>query len=97
VSRGRALELVADGRWADGGVTLVPETVPAKATLTDAPPSAAFWTTSGSLAISSADIGFRPDGGAGVVAGQFTLGDDGFSLAGTFSTPYCFVDLCGTE
>lgn len=97
---GLSLQLVSRVQLADGGADLVVQTDMAKVKLSAPAPSSSTWTTSGAITISSGnnpglydyDAGTRPG-----VAGTFTLNTDGFSLSGSFSTPYCWLDFCGTE
>ena len=78
----------------DGGTEIVPQTVAVAATLVPADGSAAT-TTTGKLTIVSANVPWTADGAAGGLTATFDLTNDGFSLAGSFSSPYCWVDdLC---
>ncbi|HEY7370742.1 MAG TPA: hypothetical protein VIF57_01095 [Polyangia bacterium] len=95
-----ALQLVARVQLADGGANLETEAVAAKAKLFALAPSTGDWTTSGTLTITSANNPYNYDYDAGTrpgIAGTFALSDDGFSLSGSFSTPYCAFSICGTE
>jgi hypothetical protein len=95
-----ALQLVARVQVADGGADLEPGAVTAKARLFALAPSSGDWSTSATLTITSANNPYGYDYDAGTrpaMAGTFALTDDGFSLSGSFSTPYCAFSICGTE
>ena len=89
------LALSATLPFADGGASIAPGTIPTTATLS-APPSHSILMTTGTMTVAAADVPWV-DGGTPGITGAFALSNDGFSMTGTFSAPYCFVSICGTE
>ena len=91
----QVLALSATLPFADGGASIAPGTISTTATLS-APPSHSILMTTGTMTVAAADVPWV-DGGTPGITGAFALSNDGFSMTGTFSAPYCFVSICGTE
>ena len=91
----QVLALGATLPFGDGGPSIAPGPISTIATLS-APPSHSILRTTGTLTVDAADV---PGVGGGTpgMTGTFALSNDGFSMTGMFSTPYCWVDVCGTE
>jgi hypothetical protein len=81
---------------ADGGMQVVAGDLAATGELDSLGSSAVLARTSGTLTVTAADYLAADAGVGGQATGSFSFMQDGFSLTGQFSSPYCrHVVLCG--